>query len=149
VTTFRRFAATGLLILALGSALMPTTTTAAGTGSPREIHNSACNAALAFCWSTVYEGARVDLIMESDDRGGRYNVCVEAPDGTEACRPIQLHKRPNGPHGFAGFRNRVVFSNSFKFLGAGRYRVAWKGGAINAPISPVLTFDLGPTGKHQ
>lgn len=128
---------------------MTAATLAAGTGSPGQIHDSVCNEVLAFCWSTVYEGAKVDLVMESDNHGGRYHVCVEAPDGTEACRQIQLHRRPDGPHGFAGFRNRVVFSKSFKFLGAGRYLVVWKGGATNSPISPDLTFDLGPNGKPE
>lgn len=134
-----------LLPLSLAAmVLLPATV---GHAADREFLDQRCDQALGLCWSTAYEGPNVALVMESDDHGGEYQVCVRSPRGNEACRRIKLRRRPPGPHGDAGFRNRVIFSRSFKFDGAGLYRVVWRGYPFEAAISPPLFFELGPNGK--
>jgi hypothetical protein len=120
---------------------------ALGHAAGRQFVDQRCEPVLGLCWSTAYEGSNVALAMKSDDHGGRYQVCVRSPRGKEACRPIRLHRRPPGPHGYGGFRNRVIFAKSFKFGGAGLYRVVWRGYPLEDPISPTLFFKLGSNGK--
>jgi hypothetical protein len=102
-----------------------------------------------FCWSTVGEGKSVFLIMESEDRGGTYQVCVTPPRGTAACRPVRLRHRSPGPHGYIGFAGRVDFEKSFEASGAGQYLVKWKSYPVALPLSPVLAFTLQANGDPK
>jgi hypothetical protein len=137
------------VVFCLASALLPTAAAQAAPPPGREFIDQRCDGVFGFCWSTSYEGTDVDLVMESADRGGRYQVCVRSPRGREACRPIKLRRRPDGPHGYAGFRNRVVFARSFRFEGAGIYGVVWKGYPLEDAISPLLQFELGADGEPR
>jgi hypothetical protein len=137
-----------LWVLLVAAVMIGSVTAAAdASGTHREFIDQRCQPVFGFCWSTSYEDQKVDLVMESADHGGSYQVCVTAPRGGEACRSIHLHRRPDGPHGDAGFRSRVVFSKSFKSEGAGLYRVIWQGQRLNAAISPTLFFELTANGR--
>ena len=131
----RAAAVIAALLLILGAL----TATAAADGG-RHIVEQRCLSTYGFCWSTVVEGGDVYLVMQSPEHGGEYQVCVQAPSGERACRPIRLRHRPPGPHGYIGFASRVSFERSFSFGEKGIYRVTWRSYPAGLRFSPALTF---------
>lgn len=117
----------------------------ATVGGQTHVIDERCSFVYGICWSIDAEGGDTYAVMQSEEHGGQFQVCVSPPRGKRVCRPIRLHHRPSGPHGYVGFANRVDLQKLFGLTIKGEYRVTWLSYPGGLPLAPSLYFVLPTT----
>jgi hypothetical protein len=97
-----------------------------------------CSPTGDFCTAVVRQGDDAIFRIGTFAFGGRYRLCVTAPDRSRRCKRFRLRPQGGGVLG-----SRVRWSRHFPGKGRGLYRVRWRKFGNN--LGPRLSFRRGPS----